>query len=157
MPQFTKTILIDAPRSEVWRTLADLEAVELYSPSVKTATYTLDERERVGASRYCDFHGPGSVNERVVNWEEGERLGIHIEKGFPAEDVIADFRLRDEDGGTRVDVHFSYERKYGPIGALMDRLMMRSYAEKAMHSLVKGLKRHTETGERQEPRSRTRA
>ena len=48
MPQFTKTVLIDAPRSEVWRTLADLEAVELYTPSVKTVTYTSDEREGLG-------------------------------------------------------------------------------------------------------------
>ena len=32
------TVLIDASHSEVW--LADLEAVELYSPSVKTASYT---------------------------------------------------------------------------------------------------------------------
>ena len=157
MPQFTKTVLIGADRSEVWRKLADLEAVELYSPAVKIASLTSKESQGGGASRYCEFHGPGSVHEKVVNWEEGERLAIHIEKGFPAKNVIADFRLSDEDGGTRVDVHFSYERKFGPIGALMDRVMMRSYAEKAMHGLVKGLKRHTETGERQEPRSRTRA
>lgn len=155
MPGFTKTAIIDAPPAEVWATLADLEAVERYSPGVKTASYTSDEREGVGASRYCDFHGPGSVHERVVHWEEGERLAINIEKGFPANNVIADFRLSAVDGGTQVDVHFSYEPKYGPLGALMDRFMMRSYSEKAMQGLVKGLKRHTETGERQDPRSRS--
>lgn len=157
MAEFTKTTVIDAPPAEVWRILADLESVELYSPGVKTASYTSAEREGIGASRYCDFHGPGSVHERVVHWEKGERLGIHIEKGFPADNVIADFRLSPVEGGTRVDVHFSYDNKYGPLGALMDRLLMRAYAEKAMHSLVKGLKRHTETGERQDPRSRSRA
>ena len=154
--ELTKTAHIDAPPDQVWRTLADLEAVEQYSPGVRSASYTSVEREGVGASRSCDFHGPGTVHERVVHWEEGERLAIQIEKGFPADDVMADFRLNAVEGGTRVEVHFSYEPRYGPIGSLMDRIMMRAYAERAMQSLVKGLKRHTETGERQEPRSRSR-
>lgn len=83
MAEFTKTAVIDAPPDEVWRILADLEAVELFSPGVKTASHTSAGREGVGASRYCDFHGPGSVHERVVHCEKGERLGIQIEKGFP--------------------------------------------------------------------------
>lgn len=155
MPSFTKSAVIDRPRAEVWRTLADLEAVELYSPGVKTAQSTSEHREGVGASRYCDFHGPGSVHERVVHWEEGERLGISIEKGFPADNVVADFRLTEVDGGTLVEVEFSYDPKFGPLGALMDRVMMRSYAEKAMHGLMKGLKRHSETGARQDPKARS--
>jgi uncharacterized protein YndB with AHSA1/START domain len=154
--EFSKTAIIAAPPDQVWRTLADLEAIENYSPGVKSASYTSVEREGVGAGRHCDFHGPGTVHERVVHWEEGERLAIQIEKGFPADDVMADFRLNAVEGGTRVDVHFSYEPRYGPIGSLIDRIMMRAYAERAMQSLVKGLKRHTETGERQEPRSRSR-
>lgn len=156
MPTFTKSALIDRPRAEVWRTLADLEAVELYSPAVKTAEYTSERRDGIGASRYCDFHGPGSVHERVVQWHEGERLGIGIEKGFPAKNVVADFRLSDVDGNsTRVEVRFTYDPKFGPIGALMDRVMMRSYAEKAMHGLMKGLKHHSETGARQNPKARS--
>lgn len=101
MPQFTETIVIDAPRSEVWRTLADLEAVESYSPGVKRASYTSREREGVGAGRHCDFHGPGRVHERVVESVDGERLGIQIEKGFPARNVVAEFRLTDQVGETR--------------------------------------------------------
>jgi hypothetical protein len=39
-----------------------------------------------------------------------------------------------------------YELKYGPLGALMDRLMVRKAMSQGMEGLLAGLKHYSETG-----------
>ena len=55
-----------------------------------------------------------------------------------------DFRLESLGDTTKVTVSPDYRVKYGPIGLVMDRLMVRRMYEKGMASLLHGLKEHVE-------------
>jgi hypothetical protein len=57
------------------------------------------------------------------------------------------FRLRpDPEGGTAVSVSPDYQLKYGPIGLLMDAILVRGTYEKGMNALLRGLKEFVENG-----------
>ncbi len=49
--------------------------------------------------------------------------------------------------GTIVSVSPDYQLKFGPIGALVDRLILGRQMRKGMDELLAGLKYHVETGE----------
>lgn len=67
-----------------------------------------------------------------------------IEKVWGA---LADIRfyLREEDDGkTAVTCSPDYTLKYGPVGSLMDKLMVHNTYRKGMESLLRGLKQYVE-------------
>jgi hypothetical protein len=51
-----------------------------------------------------------------------------------------------ENGGTRVDQQQEYELKFGPIGAVLDALVMRRKWDAGIKAFFAGLKRHVEKG-----------
>lgn len=55
------------------------------------------------------------------------------------------FLLEPETTSTRVVVQPEYALTFGLVGALMDRLFVRRSYEKAMQTLLGGLKRHVES------------
>ncbi len=81
MPNVTKEILIKVPIEKVWAVLANIGAVQDYSPRVAKSYYTSDFKEGVGASRHCDLLPTGTVEERIVDWCDGEQYSIEIYEG----------------------------------------------------------------------------
>ena len=81
MPNVTKEIQITAPIEKVWSVLANIGAVQDYSPRVAKSYYTSDFKEGVGASRHCDLLPTGTVEERIVDWRDGEQYSIEIYEG----------------------------------------------------------------------------
>ncbi|MBT8197967.1 MAG: SRPBCC family protein [Acidimicrobiia bacterium] len=146
MGKFSISTTIDRPRHEVWQTLADLGSIEVWNPGVVKSYWTSDHREGLGAARHCDLKPFGTLEERATAWDHGERLtiDIHEHTKMPFDRAEADFVLSDEGGGTRVDLHYSYHMKYGPIGRLVDRFAVRKQLIKGLGGLLKGLKRHVE-------------
>jgi uncharacterized protein YndB with AHSA1/START domain len=65
------SICIDAPAERVWRWVADLEAIPLWSPSVLTASCP-QEQVGVGAERVCELRGGVVLRERWLEWDDGE-------------------------------------------------------------------------------------
>ncbi|MFQ5435276.1 MAG: SRPBCC family protein, partial [Anaerolineae bacterium] len=106
----------------------------------------------VGATRHCDLTLFGaSVEERITDWQAGREYAIEIfdgQKSPPFKTAVARLAVRDDgQGGTIVTGEFDYTLKYGPIGYLMDRFMVRPQFEKAFPRLLAGLKHNCETGE----------
>ena len=76
-----KGIQVYAPTEQVWAVLANIGAVQDYSPGVVKSYYTSNVREGVGASRHCDLLPTGTVEERIVDWCDGEQYSIEIYEG----------------------------------------------------------------------------
>ncbi len=55
--------------------------------------------------------------------------------------------MKADGDGTIVSVSPDYQLKFGPIGALLDRLILGRQLRKGMENLLAGLKYHVETGE----------
>jgi hypothetical protein len=79
--ELSTSICIDAPVAEVWRWLADLEAITLWSSTVLRASCP-GERTGVGAERICDLRGGVVLRERWLEWDEG-RSFTYEGRGLP--------------------------------------------------------------------------
>ncbi len=146
MATFTETVTIHAPIGEVWDTLADVGSIHAWNPGVKDSYIITEATTGLGARRHCDLGGRNYLEESVVSFVEREQLTMRIdESNMPFARADITFDLLSHGDATQVSVTPDYALKYGPVGALMDRLAVRRIYRKGMASLLRGLKRHVET------------
>lgn len=149
MSKLHNTITINAPPEKVWDVLADLEAVQFYNPVVEHARYISPMKEGVGASRQCEMKPDGWVKERVVGWEPKEAITMELyESPWPVNFMRWRTSLVPENGGTRVSQNMEYELKFGPLGKLLDLIVMRRKLNKIIEDTFSNLKGYVEKGAR---------
>ncbi len=145
MASFITSTVIEAPHDQVWAALADIGSIHVWNPGVQASHTTSEAESGLGATRHCDLGGRNYLNEEVVEFDEGQRITMRIvDSNMPFERADIRFRLRNDGESTYVSVEPEYQLKFGPIGALMDRLFVRRTYEKGMRALLRGLKRHVE-------------
>ncbi len=150
MGTFTRKTHIDAPKAQVWEVLADLGSIAKWSPGVTASHCTSEAQRGEGATRHCDIEGmggkPAYLEERAFDWREGEGFKIDVyETNLPIKRNVVTFSLSESDDGTIVEASPDYELKFGPIGSLMDKLMVRRRFEAGMEGLLAGLKNDVES------------
>jgi hypothetical protein len=130
----------------VWSLLADLEAVERYSPGVRAAKIQGAKRTGVGATRVCDLLPKGRVVERVTHWEEGHALGLEVaESDWPIHFMRWVTRVEPKGEGTRITQELEYRVKFGPMGWLLDRLAMERKLRSSLDEIFASLAKHAES------------
>ncbi|MEW6684333.1 MAG: DNA-3-methyladenine glycosylase I [Nitrospirota bacterium] len=148
MSELHHTITINALPGKVWNVLADLEAVQRYNPTVSRAQYISSNKEGLGASRQCDLKPKGVVKERVIAWEPNHAIALELyESPWPLVFMRWRTEVKPEGAGTVVSQRMEYRVKFGVLGALMDRLVMRRTLDRTIADVFVGLKRFVETGE----------
>ncbi len=141
---------IPAAVSVVWATLTDFGAIHRYNASVDTSPINEGTPSSgVGSERTCHLYDGNHLQERVVESKEEEKLSIDIfESSLPLKSSSGTFTLEPTSGGgTRVTVIMEYEVKYGPIGVVLDLMMLKRMLGPGMHQLLAGLDHHIRTGE----------
>jgi hypothetical protein len=126
----------------VWALLSDLTAVARYNPGVAAAAIRGDQRSGLGAVRTCDLKPNGKVAERVTLWKEGAALGLEVaESDWPIVFMRWVTRLEAAEGGCRITQALEYRVKFGPLGWLLDRVLMerklRATLDDVLASLVR--------------------
>lgn len=145
-------IRISAPIDAVWQALADLVAVQHYNPMVASAGFVSDKHEGVGATRRCELRPKGWVEERVWEWDPPRAIGLEVAASeWPVVFMKWKTELQEDSGTTLVTQEMNYKMKFGPLGALMDALMMRPRLDKSIAEIFGNLKRYVETGVRRAP------
>lgn len=151
MTQVTGEVRINAPREQVWAALADFGGIYKFNPGVPTSHATSEANEGIGATRHCDLSVSGSsIEERIIDWVEGEKYAIEIydgKKAPPLKSAVARIAVEDDGPNAIVRGQIDYELKYGPVGSLMDAMMVKSQFNKGWNGLFAGLKHYVETGE----------
>jgi len=110
----------------VWAVLADLEAVQHYNPTVRAATVRGARRSGVGAERVCDLLPKGRVVERVTHWADGREVGLEVaESDWPIRFMRWVTRIEPKGAGSLISQNLEYELKFGPLGWLLDKLVMK--------------------------------
>ena len=143
-------IHIDAPVEKVWNVLADFGGTYIWNPGVNQSYSTSSKNGGFGATRHCDLKPAGSVEERIIEWNEGKdyTLEVYAGKGIPPfRKSLATFAVKPDGPGTIVTATVEYSLKYGPIGTLMNLFMVGPFVKKAFQALLAGLKHHAETGQ----------
>lgn len=151
MPVVTGRVHIDAPPARVWAVLSDFGEIARWSPTVGRSRLTTEFGTGVGTRRQLEFiggrHVDREVEDHILEWDEGqgylvESLGMRIMKYVRNEWIVADHR-----DGTSVTLTFDFAARFGPLGALAERLMMRREVGMSVRLILGGLKHHVETGE----------
>lgn len=123
---------IPLPIDACWERFRDLTLAKHYVPGLTDCYLTTDEKEGVGASRVVVHERFGVMNETVIAWDEGAGMTIRLHKGNgPARPFQeAEFRYAfskdpDDPAATRIDTSLRYTLPGGPIGRLIDQLLLR--------------------------------
>jgi len=133
------------PPGRVWSLLSDLEAVAHYNPGVRRAVIEGDQRQGVGARRACELSPKGRVVERVTHWEAERALGLEVaESDWPIRFMRWVTRVEPSETGTRISQSLEYELKFGLLGRLLDRLVMRSKLTRTLDEVFASLVKHAE-------------
>ena len=149
MARVTVDTVINAPKEQVWATLADIGSIHKWNPGVSNSYTTSDLEGGEGATRHCDLTGSNNyLEERAFDWQEGAGFSIDIyDTNLPLKSNVVRFDVSEAGDGTRVTLTSDYQLKFGPIGLVMDALFARRQAEQGFRGLLAGLKHHIETGE----------
>jgi hypothetical protein len=135
----------NCPPKQVWMLLADLEAVQRYNPTVRAARVQGELRTGVGAERSCDLVPKGRVVERVTHWEEGRAIGLEVaESDWPIHFMRWLTHVEPRGTGTRITQSLEYQVKFGPLGWLLDNLVMKKRLTTTLDEVFASLVKHAE-------------
>lgn len=103
------------------------------------------------AARICDLNNGISVEETAVTWNDGESytLAVDFIRGQkpPIRNFMATMSVKEQNGGSLAKIEAQYTPKFGPVGAVMDVMMIRNSYSKLLAGVLDGLKHYAETGE----------
>ncbi len=140
-------IVIDAPVQQVWEVLADFGAVYRWAPSVSNSYSTSESSSGPEASRHCDVVGFGGIEETITEWNEGRGFAYSVTGAGPISEGYSTWSIKPQGDKTLVYTDFRYGLRFGPIGSLMNALIIRRKAEQSLKKTLEGLKHHVNTGE----------
>ncbi len=149
MGQASATRTINAPAESVWSVLADFGNVYRYHPAIKHSVLTGDADSGPGARRKCLFHDGGSVTEEITEWIDGESYTVNFtQMDMPLKTARATLSVIPVDDHTSTAlVRMDYTPKWGPLGALIDAVMMRRMMNVMFSRVLAGLDHYVTTGE----------
>ncbi len=145
MSTITRQTKINAPANEVWGAIADFGGVYKWAPNVASSYSTTEANGGVGAGRHCEVLGFGGIDEEIVDWKEGHGYKYQVENIGPIGKLVNEWSVTSDGNNSVVTTIVSYRMKFGIMGALMDKLMVRRSIRKAMAQAQDGLKGYLET------------
>jgi ligand-binding SRPBCC domain-containing protein len=138
-------VQIDAPLETVWKVLSNLAAVQEYNPLVASARVVSKQGDGVGATRRCELKPKGFVEERVWSFDPPRSIGLEVAASdWPIVFMKWKTELEAKGDSTRMTQEMSYKLKFGPIGAMLDALVMKKKLDQSVSDVFGHLKRYVE-------------
>jgi len=147
MTHIERTIEISAEPATVWSIVSELEQVSEWNPGVTSATCPANARGSVGlgTARRCDLAQGGSIDEVVTQWVEGREIGVAIGSHGGIRSADMGMTLVPSVAGTRVVAGADYHLAYGPLGPVIDRIVVKRSMGRMLEVGLAGLKEHIES------------
>lgn len=150
MSTITGSVRINAPKDKVWEILSDFGGVINYNPGLSNSYSTSENNQGVGATRHCDLLPMGSIEERILEWNEGSDYLVDIYQFNgptpPVKNALGRLSVETDGNETVASMELTYEMKLGFIGNAMKGLVLDGQYQKAVNGILQGLKYHVETG-----------
>jgi len=144
MSNLQRTLTIPAPAAAVWNTLKDFGGIHRWHPKVERSPLLSSNNEGLGAERVCHFHDGTSVREEIVEYIDGQRMRVSLsEFSMPLERADAILEVRAVSAtSSEVTMTMDYDVKYGPLGWVMNNLMMQPMLGKLLGQILESLGEH---------------
>ncbi|MCZ6857013.1 MAG: SRPBCC family protein [Gemmatimonadetes bacterium] len=148
MHTVTVTREMDHDVSDVWKLLDEFGAIARYNPGVESAEIVSAAATGMGAQRICHFYDGTSLKETIVRYEPGRGYSFDLSNfELPLKQATSHFDLaRISNGRSRITVTLEFIPKFGPLGWVMGKVMMRPMLLRALRDLTRGLDDHMRTG-----------
>ncbi len=142
MTRIIETFKSNASPAAVWELLADFGNIDFFNPNLKDS-YLLEgsASHGVGTLRQCNLaDGKNYIRERVVDWKEGESYTIEIFEGtMPLKNILTTLRVVPHGTGSLLSMEMEYTPKYGPLGSVMNVIVLKRYVSEMMKKVLGGL------------------
>lgn len=141
MPHVSFSASLRAPAPDVWHQVADLSRLPAFHPACTRVDSMTPCEGRLGAERRCPQADGTTVHEKVIAWDEGRSFRVTlVEHALPVHWAEAGMRLeRESAASTRVTVSMDYLPKYGALGRLLDRAVLRPRLSRMLEDMLQGL------------------
>lgn len=139
-------ITINAPIEKIWAALANIEELENYDPTVKKSTPTTPAKTGADASRKVDMRdGKNWFEEKVTICEPNKTLEFELTAcSFPVHQLKHTYSFHMAGNETTVKQVMRYQVKFGWLGSILDRLMIRKKSNAGIRLFLAGLKAYVE-------------
>jgi hypothetical protein len=125
---------------KLWHCLQNLALVKDYNPTITSAQLSGPSPSGVGTLRTCELKPKGKVVERVTLWEEGKAVGLEIvESDWPITKMQWVTRITPHGSGSVLSQDLEYRMKFGPLGWLLNTLVMKRNITKNVGEALQGL------------------
>lgn len=138
------SIHIDASPEKVWKVLADFPNVYLWAPDIKHSQATNEKTCGLGAGRSCHIPGFGATDEKIIEWNEGQSMQYDVRASGPVKIGRNRWSIRNDGSGSRVNVDFDGEMRFGMFGEFLGSIMVRPMMMRIMDRSLNGLKQYVE-------------
>ncbi len=148
MHRVTVSTDINVNSQSAWAVLDDFESIYKFNPDVKNSELLSSQKTGVGAKRTCFFYDGTSLNETITDYEDGSFYEYELsEFKLPLKTAYCRWSVIPiNDGACTVKASLTFTPKFGPIGWLMAKLLIKPALTKAFIGVFKGLDDHIRTG-----------
>jgi uncharacterized protein YndB with AHSA1/START domain len=140
---------IDASIEEVWRVLDDFSGVAKYNPNVETSRIVAGPESGNGATRECTFHDGGRIEEKIVDYKPRTSYTVNFTDvgDFPLEKNVVKIGVESiDETRTVVTMTSNFTPKFGPVGWVMAKVMMKSKFRETFEEVLYGLDSYVTQG-----------
>ena len=140
------SVVAKAPKDAVWGVLADFANIANYTDQVKTSVSTSDVETGVGATRHCDLAPFGATEEKITEFQAGERMTVALfdTKGMPVKGSTTTFTLEElTPETTRLTMDAEVQPKGGVLAGFIGK-RLKKRLPKGAQQLVGDLARSAE-------------
>ena len=132
----------------VWKVLDDYGSVYKYNPGVESSEILGEKNTGLGARRVCNFYDGSSLKETIIKYVPNQGYSFELsDYSLPLNRATAHVQLEPlSNGKSMLSITLEIEPKFGPIGWLMAKLLMRPALTKALIGLTKGLDDYMTSG-----------
>ena len=153
MHKLTASTVAQLDMQSAWEKLSDLSTSHLYVPDLLDTQITTEQKQGVGTSRRI-ISKRSPLIETVIEWDEGHgfKLRLHHDNGDGVPPLFSkatfEYRLKPESATTtRLENSMEIDMKWGPIGRLLAKLIMKPM-QQMQEQIVVGQRLYYETGEK---------
>ena len=148
MTTVQETRVVNGAIAPTWAAISKMGAVQDWHPNVAKAEVLTDHDSGLGASRRVVFHDGRSVVEEVIAESEQEFTTVRMTESPMLKSATVTITTKELTAeSTEVTFSIEYSVQYGPIGWLIDNLMMKRVFRNVFDVALAGLSYHLETGE----------
>jgi len=134
----------------VWEKWDDISGIFKFHPLIKSSPITSKKQSGLGTQRVCYFEDGNELTEQVIKYNKEKRsMSLSIDADFmPIKNASADIMITSLGGAlTKVDFQMNFVPKFGVLGLVLAKLVMKPKMKGMLNQLLDGLDTHLASNE----------